>query len=152
MNSLRYPSLTRSWRYHRRDRQSTLRWPIPSWKTQYSPDLGPFGFCGSGRLGRLDTQVWSLMVLNISSTGILNGRSGSAVSSLFDSYACRDGLWIATKLWFGFFLGENCCFSFSPLEPCLEGAIGCTPSRLFDLHVLFRLDKNVPHLGNIVLH
>jgi len=32
------------------------------------------------------------------------------------------------------------------------GAIGRTPSRIFDLHVLLRPDENVPHLGDIVLH
>ena len=30
-----------------------VRWPILSWKAQYSLDLGSFRFCGSGRLGCL---------------------------------------------------------------------------------------------------
>jgi len=45
----------------------------------------------------------------------------------------------------------GCCFGFSSSDPCL-GAIGRTSSRLFDLHVLLRLDKNISHLGDIVLH
>ena len=36
---------------------------------------------------------------------------------------------------------------------CLfRGAIGRTPSRFFNEHALLCLDKNVPHLGGIVLH
>jgi len=33
MNSQRYPSFSRSWRCRRRVRQSTIRWPLLSWKT-----------------------------------------------------------------------------------------------------------------------
>ena len=37
------------------------------------------------------------------------------------------------------------------LGSLFRGAIGRTPSHLFDLHVLLRPDKNVPHLGDIIL-
>ena len=69
--------LTRSWRCHRRDRQSIVRWPILlwaiilSWKVQYILDSDPFGFYMSDRLGRL-TQDWSLIAFNIWLMGILN--------------------------------------------------------------------------------
>ena len=37
------------------------------------------------------------------------------------------------------------------LRSLFRGAIGCTPSRRFDLHVFLRSDENV-HLSDIVLH
>jgi len=53
-------------------------------------------------------------------------------------------------VWLGLFLKGNCDFGFSTSGFGRE--TGGSPSRLFNLHVLLCSNKDVPHIGDVVLH
>ena len=83
--------------------------------------------------------------------GSLNGmRSGTALLLLLDLVACLAGLWKAEKFWLRFFLSGAVASASSPRG--LSGGNWRQPSRLFNLYVLLCPDKDIPHLGDIVLH
>ena len=60
-------------------------------------------------------------------------------------------LWTAAELWLGVLLGGTVAYDSRP-QTLVWGEIGGTSCCFLDLHVLLRLDEDVPHLGDIVLH
>ena len=82
----------------------------------------------------------------------MNGtRSGSASLLLLDSVARLAGLWTVEELWFGFFL-EGTVASVLDLRALSPEATGGSPSRLFNLYILLHPNKDIPHLGDVILH
>ena len=79
-------------------------------------------------------------------------RSDSASLPLLGSVAWLAGLCIAEELYLGLFLrGRGLWLGLFNLGTLSQGTTGGNPGRLFNLYILLHLDKDILHLGDVIL-